>query len=86
MDKAEYETAIESAKFAIINEPISVFERLMIARALLAANKVVEAARAYMNTPAVPLTADHNRQELAAALTLSEALRELDQAKPKVAP
>ena len=71
MDKAEYERAVEFANFAT---------------ALLAANKVVEAARAYMNTPAVPLTADHNRQELAAALTLSEALRELDQAKPKVAP
>ena len=65
MNKAEYEAAIESAKFAIINEPISVFERLMIARALLAAHEVVKALRAiYALNDAI-----------------NEALRELDQGK-----
>ena len=83
MDKAEYDSILHDAicQEEMCGDPSCDVTPCRIARALLAANKVVEAARAYMNTPAVPLTADHNRQELAAALTLSEALRELDQGK-----
>ena len=76
MDKAEYEYALRLAK-----EIQWAQEAGQIARALLAANKVVEAAREYEREADIPSAAVDYQLRNTRRKQLFAALRDLDQGK-----